>query len=182
MKVLIFGASGSGTTTLAKEIEKNTDFVHLDVDDYYWKKTEPPFQEKIPLTERNKYLKADFQKYKNVIISGSMVSWGKEWETIFDLAIFIHLDNEERMHRLYQREKQRYGEKLYTDQKIQQTSKAFLDWANEYENPDFEGRSLKIHMNWMESLDCKVLRINGKMILKNKTEKVLTEINNMATS
>ena len=40
MKILIFGASGSGTTTLGKEIEKITDFTHLDVDDYYWKKTE----------------------------------------------------------------------------------------------------------------------------------------------
>ena len=39
MKILIFGASGSGTTTLGKEIEKRTDFTHLDIDDYYWKKT-----------------------------------------------------------------------------------------------------------------------------------------------
>ena len=53
MKILIFGASGSGTTTLASEIETKTGFKHLDVDDYYWKKTNPPYQEKIPLTERN---------------------------------------------------------------------------------------------------------------------------------
>jgi adenylate kinase family enzyme len=38
MKVLIFAASGSGTTTLGKEIEKRTNFKHLDVDTYYWKK------------------------------------------------------------------------------------------------------------------------------------------------
>jgi adenylate kinase family enzyme len=56
MKILVFGASGSGTTTLSKEIVKRTDFVHLDVDDYYWKKTELPFQEKIPLAERNEKL------------------------------------------------------------------------------------------------------------------------------
>ena len=72
MKILIFGASGSGTTTLGNEIQKRTDFKHLDVDNYYWKKTEPPFQEKIALEKRNKNLKADFNGFKNVIISGSM--------------------------------------------------------------------------------------------------------------
>lgn len=64
MKLLIFGASGSGTTTLGKEIEKNSAFVHLDADDYYWKKTDPPYLEKIPKEERNDQLKADFDKMR----------------------------------------------------------------------------------------------------------------------
>ncbi|BDD11489.1 hypothetical protein FUAX_39210 (plasmid) [Fulvitalea axinellae] len=42
MKILIFGASGSGTTTLGKEIAKRAKFTHLDADDYYWKPTNPP--------------------------------------------------------------------------------------------------------------------------------------------
>lgn len=179
MKVLLFGASGSGTTTLGNEIEKMTNFKHLDVDDYYWKKTTPPFQEKIPLAERNKNLKVDFKKFENVIISGSMVSWGKEWETAFDLAFFIRLENNERIERLKRREIKRYGEKLKTDDKIQQNSKAFLEWANQYENPNFDGRSLKIHNQWIKLLDCEVLRLDGKNELTDNVEKVLSEIKNV---
>ncbi|MGB5819794.1 MAG: AAA family ATPase [Saonia sp.] len=173
MKILIFGASGSGTTTLGKEIEKRTAFVHLDVDDYYWEKTEPPFQKKVPLRTRNKNLKADFDKNQNVIISGSMVSWGHEWETSFDLAIFVHLNSDKRMERLKRREIERYGEKLSTSKKTQRNSKAFLEWASQYENSFFNGRSLKVHNDWIELLDCRVLRIDGEMELKNKTEKAL---------
>ncbi|WP_027077824.1 AAA family ATPase [Maribacter antarcticus] len=176
MKILIFGASGSGTTTLGKEIEKKTDFKHLDVDDYYWKKTEPPFQEKLSLKKRNDNLKVDFKKFENIIVSGSMVSWGKEWEKSFDLAIFIHLNNNDRIKRLENRETERYGEKLLTDKKTQNDSKAFLEWANQYENPDFNGRSLKVHNAWIESLKCNVLRIDGEVGLKEKTEKALSEI------
>ncbi|WP_299439536.1 AAA family ATPase [uncultured Aquimarina sp.] len=176
MKIIIFGASGSGTTTLAQEIEKRTDFIHLDVDDYYWKKTTPPFQEKTPLIARNKRFKADFKNFENVVVSGSLVTWGKEWETSFDLAIFMILDNKKRMDRLYKREKERYGEKLFSDKKTQQISKAFLEWANQYENPNFDGRSLKIHYNWIKLLHCKVLRIDGETALNDKTKKVLTEI------
>lgn len=181
MKILIFGASGSGTTTLGKEIEKNTPFTHLDVDDYYWKKTTPPFQEKIPMRDRNENLKNDFRKHKHAIISGSMVSWGKEWETSFDLAIFIYLENNIRIDRLKKRESERYGEKLIIDEKTKQTSKAFLEWANEYDNPNFSGRSLKIHNDWIDLLDCKVIRIDGAMELANKLEKVLAEINAIST-
>lgn len=176
MKVLIFGASGSGTTTLANEIEQRTNFVHLDVDDYYWKLTTPPFQEKIPLIERNKNLKADFEKHQNVIISGSMVSWGKEWETAFDLAIFIGLENNIRMERLKKREIERYGTQLVSDKNIRKSSEAFLEWANQYENPNFDGRSLKIHNSWIKLLNCNVLRIDGDTELNIKTDYVLNEI------
>ncbi|GAB1858716.1 adenylate kinase [Flavobacteriaceae bacterium MHTCC 0001] len=176
MKILLFGASGSGTTTLGNGIEKQTDFKHLDVDDYYWEKTNPPFQEKVPLTERNENLKTDFKKFENVVVSGSMVSWGKEWETVFDLAIFIQLENTERMERLKKRETERYGKKLLTDKKIQRNSKAFLEWANQYENPNFDGRTLKLHNDWIELLDCKVLRLDGKTELNKNVGIVLNEI------
>ena len=178
MKILVFGASGSGTTTLSREIEKNSDFKHLDVDNYYWKRTEPPFQEKMLFAKRNENLKSDFDKHKNAIVSGSMVSWGKEWETSFDLAVFIYLENEKRIARLKEREIERYGEKLSTDKKIQHNSEAFLEWANQYENPSFEGRSLKIHNDWIESLNCKVLRMDGALALNVKVEMVLNEIEN----
>lgn len=176
MKILIFGASGSGTTTLGTEIEKRTDYKHLDADDYYWKKTNPPFQKKIPLSERNKQLKADFEKFENVVLSGSMVSWGKEWQTAFDLAVFIRLENEERMERLKKREVERYGDKLLTDKKIQRHSKDFLDWANQYENANFDGRTLKVHNKWIELLECKVLQINGADNLNENVEIILSEI------
>ncbi|RNC87871.1 MAG: hypothetical protein ED556_01380 [Winogradskyella sp.] len=179
MKILLFGASGSGTTTLGKEIEKKSDFKHLDADDYYWKKTSQPFQEKIPLSERNQNLKADFEKHENIILSGSMVSWGKEWETAFDLAVFIHLENNERMNRLKKREAERYGESLQTNKKIKENSEAFLEWANQYENPNFDGRSLKIHNNWIQLLNCKVLRLDGQLELSKKADIVLMEIKDL---
>ncbi|NAY91726.1 AAA family ATPase [Muricauda sp. JGD-17] len=176
MKILLFGASGTGTTTLGMEIAKRTDFKHLDIDDYYWKKTDPPFQEKILLTERNANLKADFKKYGNVVVSGSLVSWGKEWESAFDMAVFMRLENTERMQRLKKREKERYGEKLLTDEKTRQISKNFLEWANQYENPKFTGRSLKVHMKWMESLGCEVLKMDGQMEIGEKTNILLQRI------
>lgn len=180
MKILIFGASGSGTTTLGNELAKKSSFIHLDIDDYYWKPTEPPFQKKIPLEVRNKKLTHDFYKYEDAVISGSMVSWGKEWETAFDLGIFIRLDNDIRINRLTKREHERYGDLLYTNEQIKENSKAFLDWANQYENPNFSGRSLKVHIEWLEKLNCPVLEIDGQLDLMIKTKLLLGKIEDLS--
>lgn len=176
MKILIIGASGSGTTTLGKALSVTTSFKHLDVDDYYWEDTNPPFQEKISLAERNENLMNDFKKHENVIISGSLVSWGKAWQTAFDLAIFVTLDKDIRMQRLKQREHERYGEKLHTDLKLKETSTAFLAWATQYDDPNFTGRSIKIHRDWLALLSCETLMIDSSLPLEINVSKVLQKI------
>ena len=48
----IFGASGSGTTTLGKKICKELGYKLMDTDDYFWMPTEPKFALKRPREER----------------------------------------------------------------------------------------------------------------------------------
>jgi adenylate kinase family enzyme len=177
MKILLFGASGSGTTTLGKELETKSDFKHLDVDDYYWKSTNPPYQEKIALAERNKLLTTDFNYFENVIVSGSLVSWGKEWESAFDLAIFIYLNPKIRIQRLQNREFERYGNQLLTDKTIKATSEDFIEWAKKYDEPNFTGRSLKIHQDWIKKLDFPVMKLDGTKELEKKVNSILKRIN-----
>ena len=52
MRVHIFGASGSGTSTLARAHAEAMSCVHFDVDDFYWMPTDPPFELKRPIAER----------------------------------------------------------------------------------------------------------------------------------
>lgn len=173
MKLLIIGASGSGTTTLGKALSQVTSFPHLDIDAYYWKPTNPPFQEKIEMAVRAKNLQTDFEKHADVIVSGSLVSWGKYWETAFDLVIFVTLDKEIRMQRLQQREIERYGDTLQTDSKTKEISQAFLDWAKQYDDPNFTGRSIKIHRDWLASLSCEIVELNSEVSVENNVSKIL---------
>lgn len=46
-KVLIFGNSSSGKSTLAKELSKTNGLAHLDLDTLAWKATAPPERESI---------------------------------------------------------------------------------------------------------------------------------------
>ncbi|WP_103070333.1 P-loop NTPase family protein [Aquimarina sediminis] len=176
MKIHIFGASGSGTTTLASHLEQELGWKHLDADDYYWKKTNPPYQEKITLLKRNTTIIKDIELHKSVIISGSMVSWGKHWESIFDCAVFLYVPPAIRIQCLMDREAERYGTLLYTDQNVKSNSEAFLDWAKQYDDPDFDGRSITVHKNWIKKLKCPVIQIEGDTMIKERVRLVLEQL------
>ena len=173
---MIFGATGTGKTTLAAEFAKRTGFTHLDSDDYYWRKTNPPFQEKVPILERNQNIKVDFHRFENVIISGSMISWDESWKKAFNLVVFLTLENSERLTRLKEREVERYGDKLLTDNIVKQTSKEFLIWANQYENLNFNGTTKQTHINWLQEVDGKILELNGADALHQNVQAIINEI------
>ena len=176
MRIHIFGASGSGTTTLANALEQELDYKHLDADDYYWKKTDPPFQEKVPLLDRSTSLMSAIDQYENTVVSGSLVSWGEHWKDVFDLAVFLLIPPEIRIERLIKREVERYGERLKTDPELIETSRAFIQWAKKYDDPCFEGRSITQHNKWIESLKCKVLEIKGDTSVNTRVEQVRKEL------
>jgi|SRR6056297_75713 len=176
MKVMVFGGSGVGKTTLASEVAVRVGFKHLDSDDYYWKQTRPTFQGKRSFFSRNRKIKVDFKKYDDVIISGCMMTWGKEWHSAFDMAVFIRLENELRLARLRKREIQRYGKALKHDNKVKENSKLFLEWAKLYENPNYKGNTLFSHEKWMKSCNSQVLRLDGRHSLKSNMLKVINEI------
>ncbi|WP_196894335.1 AAA family ATPase [Aureivirga marina] len=176
MKIIIFGASGSGTTTLGKSLAEKLGWNHLDADDYYWKKTNPPFQEKETFEERNQKLLKDFLKSENVIISGSLVTWNSYWQTAFDLAIFLKIPQEIRLERLRKREEKMYGEKWKQDVQAQEKFNKFLEWAAKYDDENFDGRSITQHKNWLKTLNCITLEIDGDFTNKERIEKVIARM------
>ena len=177
MKILIFGASGSGTSTLGKALAQNMKANFLDADDFYWAKTDPPFTEKIPLQKRSKNLQKALEAEEGAVLSGSLVSWGDYWLNAFDLAIFLHLPPTIRLQRLGARERERYGDSLEHDPERKANSQAFLEWAAQYDDPAFAGRSISQHEAWMKKLNCPILRIEGDIELKDKLAFVEKHLN-----
>ena len=155
---------------------KKLNWTFLDADDYYWEKTNPPFQKKIELEHRNRMLKKDFAANKNVIINGSLYTWSEFWNTAFDLGVFLSIPKEIRMKRLLYREIERYGEQLKTSKKIQEKSKVFLEWAAKYDDNNFEGRSMKQHQNWIKIMNCEVIALNGDLTNKERQRVVIKKI------
>lgn len=170
----IFGASGSGTTTLGRALGERLSHTVLDGDDYFWAHK---FDEARPPEERVKMLESDLKRHDPWILSGAICGWGDGFKPEFDLVIFLYVPEAERLNRLKIREYHRYGEKILPGGHMHEQSNAFLDWASLYDHAGEEVRSLKLHERWMEDLRCPILKIEGVHSVEERVKTVLNYMN-----
>lgn len=157
----VLGASGSGTSTLGKEIENKFNFIHLDVDDYFWLPTNPPFIKKRANEERIKLLMNDILNVKKCVITGSLCGWGDVFIPFFDLIIRIETPTDVRMERIEKREYKRFGNRILHGGDMYEGHQEFIEWAKSYDTGDINMRSKALHDYWLKDIRCKKLVVDG---------------------
>ncbi len=170
MRVLVTGASGSGTTTLGRALSDKLNSSFFDADDYYWLRTDPPFQEKRDTANRLHLLLTDLRKVSSAIVAGSVMNWGTELEDSFSLIVFLTLDAEIRVARMREREIARRG----------RADEEFLEWAAQYEEGRMSGRSRTLHEKWLSERRCSVLRLDGDLSVAKRIARVVEALSNQA--
>lgn len=157
----IYGASGSGTSTLGRKICEELGYRFMDTDDYFWMPTNPPYTTKRDAQERLRLMKEDIQKADNVVVSGSLVDWGDELIPYFTLVIRLHTDTDIRIERLRKRERETFGSRIEPGGDMYENHLEFLEWAASYDTAGLESRSKVKHDAWEKLLQCKQLLLNG---------------------
>lgn len=178
-KIHILGASGSGTTTLAKALSKDIGFKHFDTDNYYWLPSGEPFTQKRDIKERQIQLKEDLENYTNWVLSGSLCGWGDIFIPYFDLVVYLWIPSEIRISRLMKREKDRYGSEIEMGGSRYESYNEFIRWASKYDEAGVEMRSKKLHQAWISKLECPVLKLEGDMKIEERVKIVVESIKNM---
>lgn len=151
MRILVTGAAGSGTSTLAKAFSDQLQANFIEADDVYWLETSPPFVEKRPSEEREQLMMSKLESRSDVVVSGSVMGWGDRVENAFDVVIFLYVETSIRLERLRRREARLFGA----------ADPAFLDWAAQYDEGTAAGRSLGRHLEWLEKRSCRVVKLEG---------------------
>jgi len=176
----IFGASGSGTTTLGKKICEELGYTMMDSDDYFWLPTDPKFTRKRPAEKRIELMKRDIEQSENVVISGSLTDWGDPLIPFFTLAVRIEMDPQQRIERLIQREKDRFGLRIAPGGDMYAQHLAFVEWARSYDTGGVDRRSKAKHDQWQKLLACQILHLDGADTLENNFMKVKQSIDRAA--
>jgi len=160
-RIHIFGASGSGTTTIAQVVAKTMGYKHFDTDDYYWLDTGQPYAQTRPIEERIALMEADLDPNGKWILSGSLDSWGDPLVPLFELVVFVYSPTELRIGRLEKRELERYGQDALPGGERHSATREFIEWAKGYDSGSLAGRSLPRHEAWLEKLECDVVRVTN---------------------
>ena len=165
----VMGASGSGTTTLARALADHWSVPHADADDYFWVPTDPPYVERRPESDRLALMREVFVPREAWVLSGSMVDWGDAVVDECDAIVFLTLDPQERLGRLEAREVHRRAGRGFDSTAWE----GFLDWARGYDDPAFDGRSRLAHEKWLAERHHPVLRLDGAASREELRDRVL---------
>jgi adenylate kinase family enzyme len=160
-RIHVMGASGAGTSTLARGLASALDSQAFDTDDFYWKPTDPPFTDKRPVAERIALMEEVFLPRRDWILSGSFTSWGAPIVPRLTHVVFLTLPGAQRLARLRRRERLRADPNVARTPGWQAAHRGFLDWAMAYDDPGFTGRSRAAHERWLEGLTIPVIRIDA---------------------
>lgn len=174
-KLYIFGASGSGTTTLGEHVAAREGLVHVDCDDHYWAPVDPPFSVKRAPSERVAST-SEALGSGGWVLSGACNGWGGELIDQADLIVFVALPTPVRLKRLLAREQERYGDRIKEGGDMHQIHKDFLDWTRGYDTPDFQGRNLAEHEKWLGEQVKPICRIDGEQPLQQSINAVISSL------
>ncbi len=153
----VMGASGTGTTTLARALADHWAVPHADADDYFWVPSDPPYVARRPEDQRLSLMRTMFVPREAWVLSGSVLGWGESVVAECDAVVFLTLDPAERLRRLEAREALRRAGRGFDEV----AWGAFLAWARGYDDPAFDGRSRVAHEAWLERLGQPVLRLES---------------------
>ena len=157
----ITGASGAGTTTLGRALATAWSVPHADTDDYFWVPTSPPYTTKRDVSQRLGLMRELFLGRAAWVLSGTLMEWGEPLVEHLDAVVFLSVDHNLRMGRLHDREVLRYGPSIAAGGPREEAHREFIDWADGYEDPEFDGRNRAQHEQWLSALPCPVLQLDS---------------------
>ncbi|MGV1869371.1 ATP-binding protein [Agrobacterium rosae] len=175
----VIGASCSGVSTLGAMLSEQFAVPLLDVDDFYWIPTDPPFTTKRPPEDRVRLIKKQQAQSKGWVLSGSFIGWGDALIENVDLIAFLYTPTAVRLQRLDRREALRYGDRILPGGDMYEGHLAFRDWASHYDSPSFAGRNLEQHKRWLDAQSAPVLRLDGEKDTKALAQIVTTALSDI---
>jgi len=151
--IIVFGANGSGKTTLGRELARILKFKHMDIEDYYFEKSEIPYTVERSRDECLNLMLADIEKYRSFVITAVTGDFGDKIIPLYELAVFLSAPKETRIERIKQREYEKYGERIREGGDMYAQHLDFVNFA--------VTRDLSRIEKWADTLKCPVIQIDG---------------------
>ena len=157
-KILIFGNSSSGKSTLAKTLEDQQDLTHLDLDTLAWLPELPPTR--APLVESQRKINTFMRENESWVIEGCYTDLLELVEPVANEIIFMNIDVKDCIKNAYARpwEQHKYESKDAQDENLDM----LINWIKEYKSRDDEN-SYHSHMHFYEKFTG-----NKKIVSKNR--------------
>ena len=165
--ICICGLNGSGKTTLGAALAEKLGFKHMDVEDYYFTRTDNPYASARPRDEVEVLLLEDIKQNPCFVFSAVNGNMNSEINSCYDLVVYLEVPQEIRMKRIRQRAFDKFGDRVLPGGDMYEQEEKFFEFA--------EKRSPEKIEEWLQTLKCRVVKLDGSKPIEDNI-KVLIDL------
>lgn len=167
--IVVFGANGSGKTTLGRELSKALGFKHIDVEDYYFDKSDIFYRN--PRVKDNviRLMLTDIEQYGSFVLSGVTGDYGDEILSKYKLAVLLSAPVDLRMERIRKRAVDKHGKRALPNGDMFEDRENFVKFART--------RDLSAIDKWADTLLCPIIKIDSTKPISEYLQIVINAYN-----
>ena len=170
--IIVCGLNGVGKSTLGKVLAEKLQFHFIDVEDLYFSKTDPNYTYASPRTRKEveKLLLQEIKEHENFVFVSVKGDYGEDIYPFFQYAVLIDVPKEIRIQRVKNRSFQKFGDKMLAGGELHEQEESFFAFV--------QSRAENTVEEWVQSLDCPVIRVQGTKPIEENVSFVMGQIKN----
>lgn len=162
--ICVCGLNGSGKTTLARALAEDMGCKHMDVEEYYFTSADNPYATARTREKVEELLLADIRRNPRFVFSTVNGNMNAEINGYYDLVVYLEVPLDIRMKRIRQRAADKFGNKILPGGEMYEQEEKFFAYAEKRRPDAIE--------EWLESLPCRVLRLDGTQPVHENVRKI----------
>ena len=172
MGIIICGLNGTGKSTLGKALAEKLHFHFIDIENLYFPKTNPNKIYASPRTRKEveKLLLYEIKTHKDFILASVKGDYGEDIYSLIQYAILLDVPKNIRLKRVKKRSFQKFGNRMLLGGDLYEQEENFFHFV--------ESRDENIVEEWVKSLKCPVIRMDGTKSIDENTNFIMERIQN----
>ena len=172
MGIIICGLNGTGKSTLGKALAEKLHFHFIDIENLYFPKTNPNYIYASPRTSKEveKLFLHEIKTHKDFILASVKGDYGEDIYSLIQYAILLDVPKNIRLKRVKKRSFQKFGNRMLLGGDLYEQEENFFHFV--------ESRDENIVEEWVKSLKCPVIRMDGTKSIDENTNFIMERIQN----
>lgn len=168
--IIVCGLNGSGKSTLGKKLAENLGFHFIDNEELFFPKTDSQYIYANPRSRKEveKLLLDEVKTHENFVLAAVKGDYGEKILPFFQYAVLIDVPKNIRIQRVRNRSFQKFGNRMLTGGDLYEQEEKFFDIV--------ESRPENTVEEWIQSLKCPIIRIDGTKPIKENVDYIIGQL------
>ena len=170
--IIVCGLNGSGKSTLGKALAKKLHFHFIDNENLYFPKTDTNYIYAVSRTHEDveKLLWREIRAHENFVFASVKGDYGEMIYPFYNYVVLINVPKDIRIQRVRNRSFQKFGERMLIGGDLYEQEEKFFDFV--------KSRSENTVEEWVRSLKCPILRIDGTKPIEESVDFIMEQMQN----